>query len=94
MKIIKVEDVEIEFQKQNPGNDSKWCVFVKVREKDHDKLLFMIKTNHKPYTRFTLDKGSTVENFMPSLNSLSQLEMSIQDEKSNPMPKPFHDKNN
>ena len=94
MKIIEVEDVEIEFQKQNKDVSCKWCVYVKVRHKDHYKLLFMIKTNHKPYTRFTLDKGSTVENFMPSLNSLSQLEMSIQDEKSNPMPKPFHDKNN
>ena len=43
MKIIKVDDVEIEYQKQNTDCDSKWCVFVKVRQKDHDKILFMIK---------------------------------------------------
>ena len=42
MKIIKVDDVEIEYQKQNTDCDSKWCVFVKVRQKDHDKILFMI----------------------------------------------------
>tara|TARA_R110000824_G_scaffold112309_4_gene261376 strand:- start:2673 stop:2960 length:288 start_codon:yes stop_codon:yes gene_type:complete len=95
MKIIKVEDVEIEFQKQNKGNDSKWCTYVKVRHKDHDKLLFMIKTDHKPYTRFTLEDGDiTTEKFMASLNEQSALDISIQDEKSNPMPKPFHDKNN
>ena len=69
MKIIEVEDVEIEFQKQNKDVSCKWCVYVKVRHNDHDKLLFMIKTNHKPYTRFTLDKGRTVENFMPRLNA-------------------------
>jgi hypothetical protein len=95
MKIIKVEDVEIEFQKQNKGNDSKWCVFVKVREKDHDKLLFMIKTDHKPYTRFTVENNNvTMEKHMNSLNEQSNLEISIQDEKSNPMPNTFHDKNN
>ena len=57
MKIIKVDDVEIEYQKQNTDCDSKWCVFVKVRKKDHDKILFMIKTDHKPYTRFTIECG-------------------------------------
>jgi len=93
MKIITVEDVEIEFQKQNPGNDSKWCVFVKVREKDHDKLLFMIKTDHKPYTRFTLEKGNIIE-AVDSFAELSKLDVSIQDGKSRPMPNMFHDKNN
>ena len=93
MKIIKVEDVEIEFQKQNPGNDSKWGVYVKVREKDHDKLLVMIKTDHKPYTRFTIEKGNILE-AVDSMNELSALDVSIQDEKSNPMPNTFHDKNN
>ena len=95
MKIIKVEDVEIEFQKQNKGNDSKWCTYVKVREKDHDKLLFMIKTDHKPYTRFTIETGDVVmEKFMDSLNEQAALDVSIQDKKSNPMPNMFHDKNN
>ena len=55
----------------------------------------MIKTDHKPYTRFTLEDGDiTTEKFMASLNEQSALDISIQDEKSNPMPKPFHDKNN
>ena len=93
MKIIKVDDVEIEYQKQNTDCDSKWCVFVKVREKDHDKLLFMIKTDHKPYTRFTVEKGNILE-AVDSMNELSSLDVSIQDKKSNPMPNMFHDKNN
>ena len=93
MKIIKVDDVEIEYQKQNPGNDSKWMVYIKVREKDHDKLLLIIKTDHKPYTRFTIEKGNIIE-AVDSMNELSKLDISIQDEKSNPMPNLFNDKNN
>ena len=93
MKIIEVEDVEIEFQKQNKDVSCKWCVYVKVRHKDHDKLLFMIKTDHKPYTRFTIEKGNILE-AVDSMNELSKLDISIQDEKSNPMPNTFHDKNN
>ena len=43
MKIIQVEDIEIEFEKQHPEVSCKWCTYVKVRnKKDHEKLLFMI----------------------------------------------------
>jgi len=57
--------------------------------------LFMIKTDHKPYTRFTVENNNvTMEKHMNSLNEQSSLEISIQDEKSNPMPNTFHDKNN
>ena len=93
MKIIQVDDVEIEFEKQNKDVSCRWCVYVKVRNKDHDKLLFMIKTNSKPYTRFTMNKGNTVD-FMDDIQSISKLDMNIQDEKSSPMPNMFHDKNN
>jgi len=93
MKIIKVEDVEIEYQKQNTDCDSKWCVYVKVREKDHDKLLFMIKTDHKPYTRFTIECGD-ITKAVPSLDELSSIEKHVDKETSNPMPNFFHDKNN
>ena len=53
----------------------------------------MIKTDHKPYTRFTIEKGNILEG-VDSMNELSALDVSIQDEKSNPMPNTFHDKNN
>ena len=53
----------------------------------------MIKTDHKPYTRFTFEKGNILE-AVDSMNELSALDVSIQDEKSNPMPNTFHDKNN
>ena len=93
MKIIKVDDVEIEYQKQNTDCDSKWCVFVKVRKKDHDKILFMIKTDHKPYTRFTIECGD-ITKAVPSLDELSSIEKNIHDETSKPMPNLFNDKNN
>tara|TARA_R100000750_G_C2278024_1_gene70108 strand:- start:76 stop:351 length:276 start_codon:yes stop_codon:yes gene_type:complete len=91
MRIIEVEDVEIEFEKQHPEVSCKWCTYVRVRsKKDHNKLLFMIKTDSRPYTRFTMNSGNTVS-LMDSLNQLSELDVSIQDKKSNPMPKRFHE---
>ena len=38
-KIIKIDDMEIEFEKQNPESSCKWCVYVRVRKKDNDRLL-------------------------------------------------------
>ena len=93
MKIIKVDDVEIEYQKQNTDCDSKWCVFVKVRQKDHDKILFMIKTDHKPYTIFTIECGD-ITKAVSSLDELTSIEKAIDDETSKPMPNFLHDKNN
>ena len=53
----------------------------------------MIKTDHKPYTRFTIECGD-ITKAVPSLEELSSLDVAIQDEKSNPMPNFLHDKNN
>ena len=39
----------------------------KVPRPFHEKLLFMIKTDNKPYTRFTMNNGNTV-NLMDNLN--------------------------
>ena len=60
MAIIKVDDVEIEFQKQHPEVSSKWCVFIKVRKGEHQKLLAMIMTDNMPYTNFTNNQGNIV----------------------------------
>ena len=59
-KVIKIDDMEIEFEKQNPESSCKWCVYIRVRKKDNDHLLFMFKTNHKPYPRFTYNSGKMV----------------------------------
>ena len=31
-KILNVDDLEIEVEKQSPNHDCKWCLFVKVRK--------------------------------------------------------------
>ena len=59
-KVIKIDDMEIEFEKQNPESSCKWCVYVRVRKKDNDRLLFMFKTNHRPLTKFTSNIGNIV----------------------------------
>ena len=91
-KVIKIDDMEIEFEKQNPESSCKWCVYVRVRKKDNDRLLFMFKTNHKPYTRFTHNTGNTVANSsktlkdilgntMDSIEDLRSLEKDLKEEK-------------
>ena len=32
-KILEVDDVEIEFEKQHPEVSCKWCLYLKVRKK-------------------------------------------------------------
>ena len=99
MKIIDVDDLEIEFEKLHPGVSCKWCVYLRVRKKDHDKLLLMIKTNDKPKTRFTVNNGDTVTlmdkkqktSLIETLKEVTGLDTSIQDQKSNPMPNRFHE---
>ena len=98
MKIIEVDELEIEFEKQHPDVSCKWCLYIKVRKKDHDKLIRMIKTNEKPKTRFTINNGDTVslmntaqkQDLIKSLKEVSALDEDIQDQRPNPMPKMFH----
>ena len=52
-KVISIDEMEIEFEKQNPESSCKWCVYIRVRKKNKDQLLLMFKTNHKPLTKFT-----------------------------------------
>ena len=91
-KVIKIDDMEIEFEKQNPESSCKWCVYIRVRKKDNDHLLIMFKTNHKPYTRFTYNAGNTVANSsktlkdilgntMDSIEDLRSLEKDLKGEK-------------
>ena len=91
-KVISIDDMEIEFEKQNPESSCKWCVYIRIRKKDKDQLLFMFKTDHKPLTRFTYDSGNIVAkskktlseilgNTMEGIEKLKKLEKNINDEK-------------
>ena len=59
-KVISIDEMEIEFEKQNPESSCKWCVYIRVRKKNKDQLLLMFKTNHKPLTKFTSISGNIV----------------------------------
>ena len=45
-KVIKIDDMEIEFEKQNPESSCKWCVYIRVRKKNNDHLLLMLSLIH------------------------------------------------
>ena len=62
MKLLKLDDVEIEFEQQGPGVSCKWCVYVRVRKGKHEKALLGIMTDNMPYTKFTYyDKDKVVK---------------------------------
>ena len=49
MKILTVEKVEIEFEKQEDKDRiSNWCTYIRVQVKNHQKILLMIKTDEQP----------------------------------------------
>ena len=85
-KVLTVEDVEIEFEKQSEDHACEWCIYVRVRKKDKQQNVLMIKTNNKPYTRFTLNTGNivqkskdTLSDVMSNVVELSNLEKEIID---------------
>ena len=85
-KLLTVDDVEIEFEKQNSDHACEWCIYVRVRKKDKQQNVLMIKTNNKPYTRFTFNTGNmvqkskdTLSEVMSNVVELSNLEKEIID---------------
>ena len=85
-KLLTVDDVEIEFEKQSEDHACEWCIYVRVRKKDKQQNVLMIKTNNKPYTRFTLNTGNIVQKSKDALSDvisnvveLSNLEKEIID---------------
>ncbi len=89
-KIITVEDVEIEFEKQPNENVCNWCIYVRVRKKDTQHLALMIKTDNKPYTRFTLNTGNITKNsgdtlgqIMSNVVDLGNLKKELEDKNDN-----------
>ena len=69
-KVLTVDDIEVEFEKQNPSTSCKWCVYLRVRKDDKEKLLLMFKTNNKPYTKFTYDSGNIIINSKKTLKEI------------------------
>ena len=85
-KLLTVDDVEIEFEKQSEDHACEWCIYVRVRKNEKQQNVLMIKTNNKPYTRFTLNTGNivqkskdTLSEVMSNVVELSNLEKEIID---------------
>ena len=85
-KLLTVDDVEIEFEKQSEDHACEWCIYIRVRKKEKQQNVLMIKTNNKPYTRFTLNTGNivqkskdTLSEVMSNVVELSNLEKEIID---------------
>lgn len=82
-KVLTVDDIEIEFEKQNPSTSCKWCVYLRVRKDNKEKLLLMFKTNNKPYTRFSYCGKNTVINSKRTLiEILSTAPNNIKEQKN------------
>ena len=90
-KVLTVDDLEIEFEKQNADHACKWCIYIRLKKKDKEQTILMIRTNNKPYTRFTAHLGNIVNqskealkdvlaNSMNDVEDLQEIEKSI-DEK-------------
>ena len=81
-KLLTVDGIEIEFEKQDPGHACKWCIYVRLKKNYKEQTLLMIKTDEKPFTRFTHNSGKMVcisdealnEIFVNSANVLSIIE--------------------
>ena len=85
-KLLTVDDVEIEFENQSEDHACEWCIYIRVRKKEKQQNVLMIKTNNKPYTRFTLNTGNivqkskdTLSEVMSNVVELSNLEKEIID---------------
>ena len=91
-KVLTVDDLEIEFEKQNNNHACNWCVYIRLRKQDKEQTILMIRTNNKPYTRFTAHLGNIVNqsketlkdvlaNSMNDVEELQEIEKSINDKE-------------
>ena len=69
-KLLTVDEIEIEFEKQNINHACKWCIYLRLKKKDKEQTLLMIKTDEKPFTRFTYNSGETVTLSEEALNEI------------------------
>ena len=86
-KLIRVDILEIEFEKQNPQESScEWSITIRVKKNNKEENILTILTNEKPFTRYTLNTGTLVKNSKDTLSEvmsnvieLSRLEKEIID---------------
>lgn len=79
-KVLTVDDIEVEFEKQNPSTSCKWCVYLRVKKDDKEKLLLIFKTDNKPYTKFTYDSGTIITNSNKTLKEILSETMNAVDD--------------
>ena len=79
-KVLTVDDVEIEFEKQNSEHACKRCIYIRLRKSDKEQTLLMIRTNNKPYTRFTFHSGLLVNKSNETLKDILTNTMNDVDE--------------
>ena len=60
----------VEVRAENQDHACEWCIYVKVRKNDKEQNVLMIRTNNKPYTRFTLNTGNMVTKSKDTLSEL------------------------
>jgi len=51
--MIKVDKVEVTFEKQHDEVTSKWCVYIKVAKNKHEKIMLMAMSDQQPFVNFT-----------------------------------------
>jgi hypothetical protein len=92
-KVLTVDDLEIEFEKQNSEHSCNWCVYIRLRKKDKEQTVLMIRTDNKPYTRFTFNSGNIVNrsnktlsdilsNTINNVEELREIKKNLNDEKN------------
>ena len=59
-KLLSVDGIEIEFEKQAQEHACKWCIYLRLRKKDKEQTYLMIRTDKKPFTRFSYNSGKKV----------------------------------
>ena len=79
--------MEIEFERQSPEVSCKWCVYIRVRNDDKERLLFMFKSDHKPRTRFTYNAGELIKESNQTLkeiidSSIDKIDKNIKNNKN------------
>ena len=53
MQMLKVDQVEVTFEKQHDEVTSKWCVYVKVSKNKHEKVMMIAMSDEQPFVNFT-----------------------------------------
>ena len=53
MQMLKVDKVEVTFEKQHDEVTSKWCVYIKVAKNKHEKIMLIAMSDQQPFVNFT-----------------------------------------